>query len=443
MDAYERVAKPARRIPRENWTPGDLPRLSTRTVRALLDLRARPWWVRAWVVEEITCPSKPDGLTAVWCGNRRVAWNDIVMANRLLDYALGEISLTSFKLACNPRVSELHDLRALRETFRQLPLVYLLSTIRSCEATDPRDKVYAALPIAQYGDKKDLCPNYSMPVEDIYREVAISIITQDKNLDLLAYCYPGQSFDIPSWVPDWTCKPSSHPLPKATDELGHSTSARIYNACGGRTSELAFEYGKYLLVQGIEVDVITNTSLPMNRDERVMSSTKPILPWQDDEVAEEILTSWNQLLFPDNKDRPYVVTGKTVADVIRHIICGDLRVTGPRRDRLGRGGSVRVPFREGSETVSGSRFDSFMFERRVFNTCNNRRLIETRRGCLGISSMHAEIGDRVCILFGSSVPFVLRPSGKTWKIIGEAYVHGIMDGEALLDISEVQQFVLS
>jgi hypothetical protein len=34
------------------------------------------------------------------------------------------------------------------------------------------------------------------------------------------------------------------------------------------------------------------------------------------------------------------------------------------------------------------------------------------------------------ILYGASVPFVLRKSSEVFELIGECYIHGIMHGEA-------------
>jgi hypothetical protein len=45
---------------------------------------------------------------------------------------------------------------------------------------------------------------------------------------------------------------------------------------------------------------------------------------------------------------------------------------------------------------------------------------------------HSEKKDAICILFSSQVPFVLREhSGGKKILIGDAYVYGIMNGEAL------------
>jgi hypothetical protein len=54
----------------------------------------------------------------------------------------------------------------------------------------------------------------------------------------------------------------------------------------------------------------------------------------------------------------------------------------------------------------------------------------------GLGSQDIKAGDMICILFGCSVPVVLRKvhePGKVYhKFIGECYVHGMMDGEAII-----------
>ncbi|EME40089.1 hypothetical protein DOTSEDRAFT_158763 [Dothistroma septosporum NZE10] len=61
-----------------------------------------------------------------------------------------------------------------------------------------------------------------------------------------------------------------------------------------------------------------------------------------------------------------------------------------------------------------------------------KRLAVTNTGHVGMVPQTARKNDIVCVLFGCSVPMVLRPVGDgTHKVVGEAYVHGFMDGEAL------------
>lgn len=57
---------------------------------------------------------------------------------------------------------------------------------------------------------------------------------------------------------------------------------------------------------------------------------------------------------------------------------------------------------------------------------------------LGLGSRYAKEGDLVCILYGCSVPVLLRPIGgeRQYGLIGECYIHGKMDGEATMRLNE-------
>ncbi len=40
-------------------------------------------------------------------------------------------------------------------------------------------------------------------------------------------------------------------------------------------------------------------------------------------------------------------------------------------------------------------------------------------------------GDLICVFFGGPVPWVIRQDGEDYVLIGECYVPGIMNGEAI------------
>ena len=62
-----------------------------------------------------------------------------------------------------------------------------------------------------------------------------------------------------------------------------------------------------------------------------------------------------------------------------------------------------------------------------------RRLVVTEKGCLGLTGEHVRNGDVVVILMGGQVPFVLRlVQQQHYVLVGEAYIDGVMDGEALV-----------
>jgi hypothetical protein len=56
----------------------------------------------------------------------------------------------------------------------------------------------------------------------------------------------------------------------------------------------------------------------------------------------------------------------------------------------------------------------------------------TKKGHLILGSEHIQEYDIIALIRGAQVPFVFRrQSSGQYKVIGEAYVHGIMDGEAM------------
>jgi hypothetical protein len=79
------------------------------------------------------------------------------------------------------------------------------------------------------------------------------------------------------------------------------------------------------------------------------------------------------------------------------------------------------------------------FLERVQSVIWNRKFFITKVGeevsLLGLAPLEARAGDKICIFYGCSVPVILREHmdtfGHHFQFIGEAYVHGMMDGEAL------------
>jgi hypothetical protein len=60
-----------------------------------------------------------------------------------------------------------------------------------------------------------------------------------------------------------------------------------------------------------------------------------------------------------------------------------------------------------------------------------RRFFITRNGYIGLAPSAAQEEDFVCVLLRCSVPVVLRREMDHYIFVGECYMHGIMDGEAI------------
>ncbi|KAK9780083.1 putative Heterokaryon incompatibility domain-containing protein [Seiridium cardinale] len=71
------------------------------------------------------------------------------------------------------------------------------------------------------------------------------------------------------------------------------------------------------------------------------------------------------------------------------------------------------------------------FDRDVVHMAKNRRFCITKKGYIGWAPPATQAGDRICIIRGSQVPYVVRPTQGGYLYIGESYIHGIMDGEGL------------
>lgn len=88
------------------------------------------------------------------------------------------------------------------------------------------------------------------------------------------------------------------------------------------------------------------------------------------------------------------------------------------------------------------------FSNRMVDVAVGRRLIISNDGYIGLGPPNTQAGDLICILFGGQMPFILRPAdaGPHHTLIGECYVHSIMDGEVFEDTArptwEEQEFLL-
>ena len=61
-----------------------------------------------------------------------------------------------------------------------------------------------------------------------------------------------------------------------------------------------------------------------------------------------------------------------------------------------------------------------------------RRFGVTSKGYMSLFPQTTHIGDEICVISGGHIPFVVRrQSGDDFQLVGECYVHGIMNGEVL------------
>ncbi|KAI9876544.1 MAG: hypothetical protein M1830_006285, partial [Pleopsidium flavum] len=68
----------------------------------------------------------------------------------------------------------------------------------------------------------------------------------------------------------------------------------------------------------------------------------------------------------------------------------------------------------------------------VTNMAQGRVFLVTENGYMGLAPHGTRAGDKICVLLGGDMPVILRPEWDgRFMLIGECYVHGIMNGEVL------------
>ena len=69
--------------------------------------------------------------------------------------------------------------------------------------------------------------------------------------------------------------------------------------------------------------------------------------------------------------------------------------------------------------------------RSISLACFDQCFMITTNGYMGFCPSYAKVGDRICILFGGRRPYIIRQEPDVLRFIGQCYVHGLMDGEAM------------
>jgi hypothetical protein len=188
------------------------------------------WFYRVWTIQECTLPFYQR--MTLRCGILEIPWAAVVLVADLLKSAQYRWGRYEEAMSLQTRIvtylvsQRIEGARAVLDrnpgVLQNDPLMFsILEGVRMKQATDPKDKI-----IGMYGLLKELHitfpdPDYSLSVEEIFREATVSSMNYDRNLHLL-YQAPSdrRREGLASWVPDW-------------GELGFHPSDMRYAALGG------------------------------------------------------------------------------------------------------------------------------------------------------------------------------------------------------------------
>ena len=175
------------------------------------------YFQRSWIIQEVAVAEA----VYVFCGSYSIHWDIFRMAfeGRSKMTFQSQKGLQSYIPCVRDARTRYRDY----ENPRCLDLGVVLTSFSYSKATNPRDRVYAALGIVKpQSICQDIVPDYTKEVEDVFYEAACHIIQLRKDL----YLWSSKTLmsrrampKLPSWVPEWTMAPCEEALEFAVPEF--------------------------------------------------------------------------------------------------------------------------------------------------------------------------------------------------------------------------------
>jgi hypothetical protein len=261
--------------------PDEPNQLDTRV--AIANFLENGWWERVWIAQEVSCPVS---------SSTRLGNVEIIMGMqlqtvsfrstfRLLGFLI-RLGLLEPKYSASGvpsaffvrlenaqmRISTLDRIVILRKRYRPvsqrvvmaiahafgnkqrgptadqlfwtLTVRKILHEFRGLKCSNPRDKIYAALPLVLSSTHSVFAPNYELSVADVYIQMALSFLYHENSLSILA---DGSQMDteIPSWVPDYRNPRRTYSLCTLLDK----NYRPIYRASGDLEAKYTFATETY------------------------------------------------------------------------------------------------------------------------------------------------------------------------------------------------------
>lgn len=444
---------------------------------ALAALMDNPWWERIWTVQEPVLAREPENLgleETVWmaCFHITIPFTMLKQASYWTNihalyccmHALNDLPNDEGRVLSKV-ISTSGALRVL-ENGRRRKLCDLLRSFRDRKATDPRDKINGLLALSSWKHTSEpLRADYSIDVKQTFIRATMKMIEEDRSLDVLdgrtdleaVIC----GHRLPSWVQNWT-----EPRDKGCG-FREPDWKPLYSAGGdGLPVTTTLCCDSILVSEGVVVDDIVTVGpicQPSEGEERIFAI------WRE----------WEKIAGADDASATYR-DGTPLQDAFRSTLGGDMvkqtrtltrgwgepppdfyRSGDTGRDKGRRGYSDDEPDKDLCRNwwhVVEQDSDVELKQGWVNHIVNvvlpcteNHRFLLTRSGFMGIGPAGMVVSDSVVVIRGGRLPFILRHSeeprhggdcrhgGKPgFQLIGTAYVHGVMDGEGMVEGRDVQ-----
>jgi Heterokaryon incompatibility protein (HET) len=321
----------------------------------------------------------------------------------------------------------LRDLRNCAEMGYNPSLLQNLDAIRAFKASDPRDKVYACLGMSL---KHNIHVDYKLSVSETFISTTRNWLENTQNLALLGLCRHSPNMSLPSWVPDFTLDHERNPLGTSLRSIGNERRT-VYSSGGNEPAQLRFTENNTLVIRGVLLGELSFIASSTARDQflgppidKSMSGSSLVSMSKEIDLIgnlEKLLRTWLaewRCYEKSRIDSAYLWTCNSTKWALIRTLFAD----------------VTISFQ--SKAMTKQRLDKeypeLSFEGLTRETLPQRIFAASSLHQLCLAPEEARIGDVMFVPLGSETPFLLRnTSTGGYKIIGDCYVHGFMDGEAL------------
>lgn len=468
---------------------------------ALRSILMKPWWTRLWTLQEVVVHRKaPGGLmsgdvaTVVWLSDASV---ELQLFFRLSDLT-ARSSIRPVILSEDPKMGldclygwhAIDEIRICRnsmlfEGWGVKPSALLLGTRRR-QSTLDADAVYGMLAMMDDHMAALLAPNANSTTQEVFIKFAKYYIRNEHREHLFSHISTETRLEgLPSWCPNFASLPS-------VASLGSQSHGRIDLSPGDREQFFHAGYGldgkwrlrkargavfkgianflrgrniynglddwdnprritivpdlDHLLVSGMHIDIVAEVvecnpaiahtgwlspeSLCTTQkwESECLRLAMKYMPEGDDRFDIYIRTLFT--------NRNSIEFNNVVSDIYDYKHEVDfLEVYRDMKEYIGlySSGEEDVP----EEDERGKRVWYWMLI--LFLVQRGRKFFATKNGRIGLGPNNLQVGDSVRVLFFCPTPYLFREalSGRC-QLIGEAYVHGLMYGEAL-DMLEKHQ----
>jgi Heterokaryon incompatibility protein (HET) len=388
---------------------------------ALHRLCRRPWWTRSWVLQEVVVAQ---GDPLVGCGRSWLPWSKFLFAQKK-----SGLAASSRVLQTLPQTLPLFTIFGLKRRPHQT-IGGLLQGAIPFQATCPHDHIYALLGLAAETDRCIIKPDYSKSMRQLYTEVAFHNLQRDINM--LCFNINSWRHQLPSWVSDWTRTSEQWPL------WVEST----YSAARNLPSSVEFmRDGSILKVKGLLVDTIAHF------DEKSRTEFSPTYVFKSttDEVLDNTEAMLREVIRKDPLGKLAALNPMESGALWRTLVANRSLTGGARKAAPNTPAPLefenmyqvlrkrsQVPGHVDPRLPDDRRKEEYVEPFLQAFRAGNHRVFVTRAGRIGLGPHKLLKGDHIVLLYGADMPFVLRPINGHFRLIGPAYVHGIMKGEAII-----------